>query len=178
VFEEVNMKWKMVEREVMDPLGETSSEKINLTPLPDDFEVVSLLDNTKPGSDVIFTIIQNSLGNRVFIKVKKPAGAPATPQQLEKAAEADICILALGDCGSCTSWVILDAIRLEKMDVPTISICSDQFTSFARELAKSYGKEDLRILKLEHPIAGMQKEEVEKKTLKIIPALQYLLQIP
>jgi hypothetical protein len=172
------MKWKMVERRVMDPLGETSSEKMDLTPLPDDFEVVSLLDNTKPGSDVILTTIQKSLGNRVFIKLKKPAGAPATPQQLEKAAEADICILALGDCGSCTSWVILDAIRLEKMDVPTISICSDQFINFARELAKSYGTENLRILELKHPLAGIQTEEVEEKTLKILPNLQYLLQIP
>jgi hypothetical protein len=113
----------------------------------------------------------------VYIKVKKPAGAPATPQQLKKASEADICILALGDCGSCTSWVILDAIRLEKMSVPTVSICSDQFTSFARELAKSYGAEDLRILELEHPIAGTQTEEVEEKILKMLHVLQYLLQI-
>jgi precorrin-6B methylase 1 len=172
------MKWKMIEREVMNPLGETSSDKMNLTPLPDDFEVVSLLDNTKPGSDVVLNTIQKSLGNRVFIKLKKPAGAPATIQQLKKAADADICILAMGDCGSCTSWVILDAIRLEKMDVPTISICSDQFISFAREMAKSYGTEDLRILNLHHPIAGIQKEDVVEKTLKIIPALQYLLQIP
>jgi hypothetical protein len=172
------MKWKMVEREVMDPLGETFAEKIDLTPLPDDFEVVSLLDNTKPGSEVILTTIQNSLGNRIFFKVKKPAGAPATPQQLQKVAEADICILALADCGSCTSWVIMDAIRLEKMDVPTISICSNQFTSFAREVAKSYGIEDLRILELKHPIAGIQKEEVVEKTIEIIPALQFLLQIP
>jgi len=162
----------------MDPLGETSSEKMDLTPLPDDFEVVSLFDNTKPGSDIILTTIRNSLGNRVFNNVKKPAGAPATSQQLKKAAEADICILALGDCGSCTSWVIMDAIRLEKMNVPTISICSDKFASFARELAKSYGTEDLHILKLEHPISGIQKEEVAEKTLKIIPALKYLLQIP
>jgi hypothetical protein len=174
----VDMKWKMVEREVMDPLAETSSKKINLTPLPDDFEVVCLLDNTKPGSDVILNTIQNSLSNRAFIKINKPAGAPATPQLLKKAAEADICILALGDCGSCTSWVIRDAICLEKMDVPTISICSDQFTSFAHELAKSYGIDDLRILELEHPIAGILTEEVAGKALKILPALQYLLQIP
>jgi hypothetical protein len=174
----VAMKWKMVEREVLDPLAGTSSKKMDLTPIPDDFEVVCLLDNTKPGTDVILNTIQNSLGNRVFIKVKIPAGAPATPQILKKAAEADICILGLGDCGSCTSWVILDAIHLEKLDVPTISICSDQFTSFAHELAKSYGIDDLRVLQIEHPIAGIQIEEVAGKALKILPALQYLLQIP
>ncbi len=61
--------------------------------------------------------------------VKKPAGAPATIKQLEIAANAEIVILALGDCGSCSSWVILDAIRLEKMGTPTISICSDRFST-------------------------------------------------
>ena len=172
------MKWKMIEKEVMDPLGETFAEKIDLTPLPDDFEVVSLLNNTKYGSDFILNTIRNSLGNRVFINVKKSAGAPATPQQLQRAGEADLCIQALADCGSCTAWIILDAIRLEKIDVPTISICSDQFSSFAHKLAKSYGIDDLRILKLKHPIAGIQKEEVIEKTMEILPALQFLLQIP
>jgi hypothetical protein len=168
----------MIEKEVMDPLGETFAEKIDLTPLPDDFEVVSLLNNTKYGSDFILNTIRNSLGNRVFINVKKSAGAPATPQQLQRAGEADLCIQALADCGSCTAWIILDAIRLEKIDVPTISICSDQFSSFAYKLAKSYGIDDLRILKLKHPIAGIQKEEVIEKTMEILPALQFLLQIP
>jgi len=172
------MKWKMVEREVMNPLGEVFAEQIDLTPLPDDFEVVSLLNNTKPGSDIILTTIKNSLGNRVFIDVIKPAGAPATPEQLQKASKADICILALADCGSCTSWIIMDAIRLEKMDVPTIAICSDQFTSFAREVAKSYRIKDLRILELKHPIAGIPDEEVKEKTINILPSLQFLLQIP
>jgi len=84
----------------------------------------------------------------------------------------------LADCGSCTSWVVLDAIRLEEMGVPTISICSDQFTPFARELASAHGMDDLRLLEVEHPIAGSSPDEVEEKAFKIIPALKYLLQIP
>jgi hypothetical protein len=172
------MKWKMVERKVLDPLGDISTGNVDLVSLPDDFEVVSLVNNTKPGADVILSIIRNSLGNRRFIDVEKPAGAPATPPQLKKAAEADLAILALGDCGSCTSWVILDAVRLEKLGVPTISLCSDQFTSFAMEMARSQGADDLRILEVEHPIAGLKPAEVEARALKIIPALQYLLQIP
>ena len=94
------------------------------------------------------------------------------------AAKSEIVILALGDCGSCSSWVILDAIRLEKMGTPTISICSDRFSPFAHELAKSHGAENLNILTVEHPIAGLSKEEIVKKTCKIIPPLRYILQIP
>ncbi len=87
-------------------------------------------------------------------------------------------MIALGDCGSCSSWVILDAIRLEKKGVPTISICSERFTEFAHELAKSHGAEDLRILSVEHPIAGLSNNEIQTKTLPILPSLKYILQIP
>jgi hypothetical protein len=87
-------------------------------------------------------------------------------------------LLALGDCGSCSSWVILDAIRLEKMGTPTISICSDQFSGFAHELAKSHGAEHLQIISVEHPIAGLSNEEVRTKAMAILPSLRYILQIP
>jgi hypothetical protein len=112
------------------------------------------------------------------MRAKKPAGSPATIKQLEKAANSEIVILALGDCGSCFSWIILDAIRLEKMGRSTISICSDRFLNFAHELAKSHGAEDLNILSIKHPVAGHSKEEIEEKTLQILPSLRYLLQIP
>lgn len=172
------MKVRLVEREVLDPLGKVQTDKLKINPLPEDFETFTLVDNTKPGARVILDILAESLGNRQFIKVKKPAGAPATPEQINKASSGEIAILALGDCGSCTSWVILDAIRLEKMGIPTISICSDHFAPFARELAKSHGMNELRILEVKHPIAGLLIDEVDEKARTIIPSFLYLLQIP
>ncbi len=169
---------RLVEKEVLNPLADVEVDKIDLNPFPDDFERVSLVDNTKPGADVILTTLMEALGNRIFIEVKKPAGAPATLNQLKKAASADLAILALADCGSCTSWVVLDAIRLEEMGVPTISIISNYFAPFARELASTYGLDDLRLLEVGHPIAGLSVDEVEEKALKRIPALNYVLQIP
>ena len=141
------MKVNVVEKDVLNPLAEINKVKMELNPIPYDFESISLLDNTKPGANVILEIIKENLGKRKFIKVKKSAGYAATFKQLETAANAEIVILALGDCGSCCSWVILDAIRLEKMGTPTISICSDRFLNFALELAKSHGAEDLNILR-------------------------------
>ncbi|MEN6328800.1 MAG: UGSC family (seleno)protein [Methanobacteriaceae archaeon] len=172
------MSFKLVEKEVLNPLADVEAGRIHLHPFPDDFEKVSLVNNTKPGADIILATIKGALGNRDFIEVEKPAGAPATQKQLEEAASAELAILALADCGSCTSWVVLDAIRLEEMGVPTISLCSDHFTLFARELASAHGADDLRLLEVEHPIAGLSDDEMEEKVLKIIPALKYLLQIP
>jgi hypothetical protein len=172
------MRLNNVEREVLNPLADIDSEDLTLNPLPDDFESVSLVDNTKPGADIILSIIRKELGNREFLSIKMPAGAPATTAQILKASSSDIAIMALGDCGSCTSWVVLDALRIEKEGTPTIIICSDLFIDFARELSTSQGALDLRILEIEHPIAGISRKEIEEKTFKIVRTLQYLLQIP
>jgi hypothetical protein len=172
------LKVQLVEREVLDPVGVVQADKLKVNPIPEDFEKASIINNTKPGAGIILDILAESLGNREFIKVKKPAGAPASQKQIDEASSGEFTILALGDCGSCTSWVVLDAIRLEKKGIPTISICSTHFAPFARELAKSHGMDELRILEIEHPIAGLSDEEVEEKTSKLIPSFLYLLQIP
>ena len=171
------MNVKVIEKDLLNPLAEIDKIEVELNHIPKDFEFVTLLDNTKPGADVILGYVEENLGNRKFRWVEKPAGAPATKEQIEIASKSEIVILALGDCGSCSSWVILDAIRLEKMGLPTISICSKKFSPFAHELAKSHGAKDLNILSLDHPIAGLPKKEIIKKTIEILPSLRYILQI-
>lgn len=168
------MRIKIIEREVLNPLGETSVEKLELNPIPRKIGKISLIDNTKPNADVILNIIKENLKNMDFLNVKKPAGAPATPEQIKKACKADMSILAVGDCGSCTTWVILDAIKLEKEGTPTISICSHKFSQFARSLARSHGANNLRIVEIEHPISGQKKEEIVAKTQDLIPKIKNL----
>lgn len=172
------MRVKLTEKDVLNPVGEVKKNKRDLNQLPYDFNQVSLVDNTKPGAKIILKVLSESLGNREFLWVRKPAGAPASEQQIIKAASSDLAILALGDCGSCASWVVLDAIRLEERGIPTISIFSDHFAPFARELAESHGMGNIRILEVEHPIAGLGNDEVEEKALKIVSNLLYILQIP
>ncbi len=108
------MKVKIVEKDVLNPLAENEAIRLEVNPIPENINKISLFDNTKPNANLILNIIAESLDNINFHRVTKPAGAPARPQQLKNAAQADLSILALGDCGSCTTWVILDAIRLEK----------------------------------------------------------------
>ena len=153
------MKVKITEKEVMDPLGESAANKIELTRVPEKISKISFFDNTKPNADIILNTIALNL-NINSIKVEKPAGAAATEEQLKKAANVDLSIIAVGDCGSCSTWVILDAIRLEKEGTPTISICSDKFTEYAKSLAKSYGADDLKIVEITHPISGQKEEEI------------------
>lgn len=171
------MNINIIERDLMNPLAESAGKKVALMDIPSKIEKISLFDNTKPNADVILETIASQLKSMKIIHSKKPAGAGASTAQLQNAAKCDVSILALGDCGSCTTWVILDAIRLEKEGVATISICSHKFASFARALAQAHGAENLRILEVDHPIAGREKGEVVEKTLKIVPEIKEILGI-
>lgn len=170
------MKIKVIEKEVMDPLAETMAQKIEISPIPEKISKITYFDNTKPNADVILNTVREKL-NIEHIEAIKPAGAPATEEQMKIAKKGDVVILALGDCGSCTTWVILDAIRLEKEGKPTLCICTHEFTEYAHSLAKAHGAEDLRIVEIQHPIAALEEDEVKEKTLKIIPEIKKLLNI-
>ncbi|KAF5083356.1 UGSC family (seleno)protein [Methanobacterium aggregans] len=169
------MKVKITERDVLNPLAETEIDDVPLNPIPDSLSKISLFDNTKPGASVILSTIQENLEGFDFISADKPAGATASPDQMKKAADADLCILALGDCGSCTTWVVLDAVKLEKRSMPTICICSTEFSTYAGELASSHGAADLRIMEIQHPIAGQSNALIQKKALKILPELKKII---
>jgi hypothetical protein len=170
------MRVKVIEKDVMDPLGETAADKIKVIPVPSKINKISYFDNTKPNADVILAAVAENL-NINWKKVEKPAGAGATEEQLKDAADADLSIIAVGDCGSCSTWVILDAIRLEKEGIPTISICSDKFMDYARSLAKSYGADDLRIVKIKHPISGQKEEDIRVKARETTGKIKKLLNI-
>jgi len=170
------MRVKVIEKEVMDPLAETAAEKIEILPIPKKIRKITYFDNTKPNADVILNTIREKL-NIEHVEAIKPAGAPATEEQIQMAKKGDLVILALGDCGSCTTWVILDAIRLEKEEKPALCVCTHEFIDYAHSLAKAQGSEDLRIIEIQHPIAGLKESEVTEKTLKIIPEIKKLLNI-
>ena len=84
------MQVKIVEKDTLNPLGDINQVNIDLNPIPHDFEHISLVDNTKPGADIILSSLVENLSNRKFITVKKPAGAPATDKQLEMASEGEL----------------------------------------------------------------------------------------
>ncbi|AXV37809.1 MAG: hypothetical protein CIT01_06145 [Methanobacterium sp. BRmetb2] len=166
------MKLNIIEKDVLNPLGETAGDKIYLTPIKSNIRNISYLDNTKPNADLILDTIQEELKKLNNIRITKPAGAPASDEAIQKACESDLVFLAVGDCGSCSTWVILDAIRLEKVGIPTISICSHKFSDFARMLAESHGAYGLRILELDHPIVGVDEDGIILKVQNIIPEIK------
>src|ERR1700677_643950 len=84
---------------------------------------LGILDNSKWNANKILRGSASALGESIRFAtvnyyVKHSFSKDAAPELIERiAAENDIVITAIGDCSSCTSCCIRDAIALERLGV-------------------------------------------------------------
>lgn len=71
---------------------------------------------------------------------------------------ADVLLAAIGDCGSCTSYTVHDALALERLGVPAVAIVTEPFKPLAESLAVSLGTPAARIVSIPHPLYGIDDE--------------------
>lgn len=76
-------------------------------------------------------------------------------------AGADIAVVGLGNCGSCTSWTIADALLAAQRGLPTVAVATAQFEGLARALAARGGRSSLRLQLLPYPLDVLPRAEVE-----------------
>jgi len=72
----------------------------------------------------------------------------------------DVAVVGLGNCGSCTSWTIKDAVSAAASGIPTVAVATEQFEALARTLASSYGRPGLRLQVLPYPLDVRPEHEV------------------
>lgn len=75
-------------------------------------------------------------------------------------ASSDMAIVGLGNCGSCTSWTIADALRAANSGIPTIAVATAHFEGLAKNLAKRGGRSGLRLHILPYPLDILPEDEV------------------
>lgn len=78
----------------------------------------------------------------------------------EIARDNDIVLTAIGDCGSCCSCCIRDAVALEDRGVPTAPIITTEFVNETRLTRQAVGMPDLRPVVIDHPVSSITAEEV------------------
>ena len=87
-------------------------------------------------------------------------GVRADLEYGELLANSDIAVVGLGNCGSCTSWTIADAMRAAATGIPTIAVATAHFEGLAKNLAKRGGRSGLRLHILPYPLDILPKEQV------------------
>lgn len=87
-------------------------------------------------------------------------GVQAEREYAELLAASDMAIVGLGNCGSCTSWTIADALDAAATGMPTIAVVTAHFEGLARNLARRGGRSGLRLHVLPYPLDILPKEQV------------------
>jgi hypothetical protein len=152
--------------DLLSPFGIPSVEPVTLAKRLADLSehTITIVDNGKPGSRHLLRGVQKGLeaqGITRFVARPKNMASRPHPEFDDVASKAEALVLALGDCGSCTSGSILDCANFERRGVPTVTIVSQLFEVVSGFEAASQGLPDLPIVVVPHPVATRSPEELE-----------------
>lgn len=87
----------------------------------------------------------------------------------------DAAVVGLGNCGSCTSWTIKDAVAALEAGLPTVATTTAQFEQLGHTLAGRYGRPGLRLQSLPYPLDVRPEEEVRLVARESFPAVMGML---
>jgi hypothetical protein len=165
---------------VFDPRGIVESAKTPIAARPKKLDGLRLaiLDNSKWNANKILRTSTAAIEKIVkFTKVnyyvKHSFSKDATPELIaEIAANNDLVLTAIGDCGSCCSCCIRDSVALEKLGIPAAAIITTEFARETELTRTAIGMQGLIPIVIEHPVSSITQAEVESR------ATQVALQAP
>jgi hypothetical protein len=167
---------------VLDPTIATEEEPIDYVARPTEVKGlrVGIIENTKKNAEVVLTRLAEKLKSAYAMKadflLHKAQRAPLTDAQIDELRnKVDFVIAGIGDCGACSSGILLDAIYLEKSNIPAIGIVTEAFDNTSREMAELWGVPNFRFVKIPHPLASLTPEQVNQRAEELVEKVVTLL---
>lgn len=134
---------------------------------------LGILDNSKWNANKLLRGAAAALGEDIDFAavnyyVKHSFSKDATPELIAQiAAENDVVLTAIGDCGSCCSACIRDSIALEKLGVPSAAIITTEFVRETELTRQAVGMKSLEPVVITHPVSSITQEEVAQRVAQI-----------
>ena len=134
---------------------------------------LGILDNSKWNATKILRGAVKALSEEVDFSeinyyVKHSFSKDASPELIAKiAAECDIVLTAIGDCGSCCSACIRDSITLEKLGIPSAAIITTEFVRETELTRQAVGMKALEPVVIAHPVSSITDEEVLQRVAQV-----------
>jgi hypothetical protein len=145
---------------------------------------VGLLINTKqnarPFLEEVGRILTEEHGAASVTQRTKLNFAVPEPEDVIKdlAAEADVIITGVGDCGSCSAAAAADGVVLESAGVPVAVIVTDSFRATADAMAALRGAPGYQYATTAHPVAVLTEDQVKARAATVINDVIALLTEP
>jgi hypothetical protein len=163
---------------IYDPCGVVEVETSPLARRPDTENSLRLavLSNTKWNAAKLLRATVRALTAQglTFAAVqhydKEHFSSAASDELIDRiAADNDIAITAIGDCGSCSSACVNDGVRLEQAGLPTAVIVTTEFEHEARLQCEARGMADLQPVVVSHPISSLTVEQLDGRAAEAAP---------
>jgi len=138
--------------------------KINLNGLR-----LGVLDNSKWNANKLLRGASAALGENIRFAavnyyVKHSFSKDAAPELIKQIAqENDIVLTAIGDCGSCCSCCVRDAIELEKLGVPSAAIITTEFVRETELIRQVLGMPNFEAIVIDHPVSSITEDEMNAR---------------
>ncbi|WP_238005643.1 hypothetical protein KZZ52_42905 [Dactylosporangium sp. AC04546] len=169
--------------EVVRPLGMSPEAQKGMAPAPVRRAGlrVALVSNGKVnGSELLFAVARllgESLPDLEVRHYRKPSvSVPATDEDIaEIAATADAVVAAIGDCGSCSSRTIRDAIDFEALGIPSVAIIADALISPVDYMRRLSGMPDYPFAVTKFPVGNLTAAETDERAAALAPEIERLL---
>ena len=169
---------------VFDPRGRVEANDTPIAPRRATLDGLRLgiLDNSKWNANKLLRGSAAALerGTRfgaVNYYVKHSFSKDAAPELIARiAAENDIVLTAIGDCGSCCSCCVRDSIALERLGVPAACIITTEFERETELTRAAIGMTGLRPVVIDHPVSSITAEEVAARVAVITRQAQAVWQ--
>jgi hypothetical protein len=160
---------------VFDPRGvvEASDTPIAKRPAALNGLRLAILDNSKWNANKILrgslAALQTTIAfAQVNYYVKESFSKDAAPELIEEiAANNDIVLTAIGDCGSCCSCCIRDAVELEKRGIPSVAIITTEFVRETELTRRAIGMQGLLPVVIDHPVSSITQSEVDSRAAQV-----------
>ena len=146
---------------------------------------ILLVDNGKPKARELLTGLAEAMSSRVTVTSvvhHRKASASvvlAAEEARDLAAQHDVAITGLGDCGGCSAGSLQDALALERAGLPATVLITEPFQGLVADLAARLG--DLpgyRAVVLPHPVSSKDDVVLAELAQRAAPdALECLVEV-
>jgi hypothetical protein len=173
---------------ILDPTGATSTKTARAAaapraPRPASLKGarVGLLINTKQNAapflhEVGRLLVENYGAASVTHRTKLNFAMPEADEVIkEMAAQSDVIVTGVGDCGSCSAAAAADGVVFEAAGVPIAVIVTESFRATTEAMAELRGAPGFPYATTQHPVAVLEEDEVKERAARVMPDVVALL---
>ena len=135
---------------------------------------VGLLINTKqnarPFLEEVGRLLVEEHGAVIATRhTKLNFAAPESEEVIKDlAAEAEVIVTGVGDCGSCSAAAAADSVVLEAAGVPVAAIVTDSFRTTVEKMAELRGAPGFTYATTAHPVAVLTEDQVKQRAASVV----------